>query len=143
MRLETERLRLRPLDQDDAQDTFALDHDEGVNEYTGDSPSETLEAEREWLRSCPPRLAVIDKATEQFVGWCGLSGNELGYRLRRAWWGRGIATEAARACIDHAFANGVARVVASVHPQNVRSQRVLEKLGFERVNAEWWALSRS
>ena len=60
----------------------------------------------------------------------------LGYAIGRAWWGRGLATEAARAVLDHAIATGAfTRIWASTDARNVRSQRVLEKLGMVREGA--------
>ena len=56
---------------------------------------------------------------------------ELGYRLRRAAWGAGVATEASKAMLDIAFDHwGVAQVMAVILPGNARSRRVVEKLGF-------------
>jgi ribosomal-protein-alanine N-acetyltransferase len=58
---------------------------------------------------------------------------EVAYRLARSAWGRGIATEAAEALVAHALgALGLPRVVAVTYPENRASQRVLDKLGFER-----------
>jgi [ribosomal protein S5]-alanine N-acetyltransferase len=58
---------------------------------------------------------------------------EVAYRLARSAWGRGIATEAAGALVSHALgALALPRVVAVTYPDNVASQRVLDKLGFER-----------
>lgn len=55
---------------------------------------------------------------------------EIGWRLARAAWGRGIATEAARAARDHAFGVlGLPELIAIIHPDNVRSQSVARKLG--------------
>jgi RimJ/RimL family protein N-acetyltransferase len=55
---------------------------------------------------------------------------ELGWRLARSAWGRGLATEAALAAREHAFATlGVPELISLVHPDNVRSQRVAHKLG--------------
>ncbi len=55
---------------------------------------------------------------------------EVGWRLSSAWWGRGLATEAARACVDYAFATlRLASVVSIIDPQNVASLRVAAKLG--------------
>jgi RimJ/RimL family protein N-acetyltransferase len=57
----------------------------------------------------------------------------LGYGIGRAWWGLGLATEAARAAMDYAFDGlHVAKVWARVDPRNVGSLRVLEKLGMQR-----------
>jgi [ribosomal protein S5]-alanine N-acetyltransferase len=76
---------------------------------------------------------------------------EVAYRLTRPAWGRGIATEAAGALVNHALgALALPRVVAVTYPDNVASQRVLYKLGFERrglteykgVQATWHVLTR-
>jgi RimJ/RimL family protein N-acetyltransferase len=65
----------------------------------------------------------------------------LGYRIRRSAWGRGYATEGARALVEHAFAGlGVAEMRATTMAVNVGSRRVLHKLGFEyvvTVHLEW------
>jgi RimJ/RimL family protein N-acetyltransferase len=56
---------------------------------------------------------------------------ELGWSFARAHWGRGYATEAARAARDWAFEHDVGSLISLIHPQNVRSIRVAEKLGAE------------
>jgi [ribosomal protein S5]-alanine N-acetyltransferase len=62
---------------------------------------------------------------------------ELGYHLRPSFWDQGLATEASRAVIDQAFgALGAEALFAGHHPNNVRSRRVLLKLGFEYVRDE-------
>src|SRR5262249_52654820 len=80
--------------------------------------------------------ALIEKATGQFVGLAGLKhledGPEIegGYHLARAFWRRGYATEAARACLRYGFEQlHLEKIVAVVQPANVASQRVLEKSG--------------
>lgn len=77
------------------------------------------------------------KAEGQLIGWCGAgtaegsNEAELVYSLGKPYWGRGFATEAARALIRFAFENTVwARIVAAIIPGNVASRRVLEHLGF-------------
>jgi RimJ/RimL family protein N-acetyltransferase len=84
--------------------------------------------------------AVIVRATGELIGCCGfhVAGDdlELVYHFARAHWGRGYATEAARACVAHARDTlGAARIVASIVPGNDASRRVLEKLGFTRAGA--------
>jgi RimJ/RimL family protein N-acetyltransferase len=59
-------------------------------------------------------------------------GLEVGYWLLREARGRGVATRSVRAAIDHAFANGIFRMEAHVRVGNTASERVLERLGFER-----------
>jgi RimJ/RimL family protein N-acetyltransferase len=101
-----------------------------------------------WLRGCLEDYyqkwgfglwAVGHKADRRVIGFCGLTrfddidGRpeiELGYRLARAYWRQGLATEAARAARDHAFgALVLPRLVAAIDPANVRSIRVAEKTG--------------
>jgi ribosomal-protein-alanine N-acetyltransferase len=83
------------------------------------------------------RWAVAEREGGRVVGSCGFqlqpwSGlTDFGYMLAREAWGRGYATEIARAALSHGFERyGFAEVVASVAPENVASRRVLEKLGF-------------
>lgn len=80
-----------------------------------------------------------------FLGFAGLAsvpsfmagagpGPELGWRLDRTAWGRGLATEAAVAARDHAFVRlGLAELISIIHPENHRSQRVAIKLGMRRA----------
>ena len=92
------------------------------------------------------RLAIEVKATGRLIGFAGLARQilddqpeiETGYRLLRDCWGHGYATEAVTAIRDYAFRNlGLKRLVAVIDPQNVRSQRVAEKIGmtFEKMAA--------
>jgi RimJ/RimL family protein N-acetyltransferase len=96
------------------------------------------------------RLAAEDRGTGEFLGWFALrpatsvgltGGTELGYRLRRAAWGRGYATEGARALVRAAFQDlAVDRVVATTMTVNTASRRVLEKAGLTLVRtffADW------
>jgi RimJ/RimL family protein N-acetyltransferase len=66
----------------------------------------------------------------------------IGYAIGRAWWGRGVATEAARAAIAWAIgAFGLARVWASAELGHTRSHRVLEKLGMRRESVRGWRIT--
>jgi ribosomal-protein-alanine N-acetyltransferase len=76
----------------------------------------------------------------ELVGDCSLHFDkgfgewELSYGFRRDRWGRGYATEAARACVRHGFDElGLEKIVADVEPARPQSMRVLEKCGFTRV----------
>ena len=75
-----------------------------------------------------------------FIGWAGLQylpetdETEVGYLLGSAYWGRGLATEAARASVRYGFEElSLRQIVGIVHPDNVASQRVLEKAGLSCV----------
>jgi RimJ/RimL family protein N-acetyltransferase len=81
---------------------------------------------------------IEERETGAFVGECGLTQQvfagtvevEVGYQLRPESWGRGLATEAASACIDFARdVAGLARVVALIDPRNDASKRVAAKIG--------------
>lgn len=83
--------------------------------------------------------AIVEKSSSAFIGFCGLNAEpvegveevEIGYRLGRAFWGRGLATEAAKATLEYAFdALGIDSVIAIVEPENIASVNVIEKLGF-------------
>ena len=81
------------------------------------------------------------------VGCCGLRPYgadagipELGFHLRSAFWGQGLAVEAARAVIGYAFEEiGAKALVAGHHPENVNSKRVMAKLGFRFTHEEFFA----
>ena len=82
--------------------------------------------------------AVTDRATGVLIGDAGLARTidgevEMGYTLAKAWWGRGLGTEAASLCVGAARGPlGLARVRALVEEPNHASRHVLEKLGFTR-----------
>jgi len=86
----------------------------------------------------PSQFAVIVRAEDRLIGYCGFFRQmvdgveeiEIGYRLDSNYWGRGLATEAARAVRDHAFKDlGLDHVISLIHPDNVASRRVAEKNG--------------
>ena len=88
------------------------------------------------------KLAAVEKSTNRFVGWfhfrpaegATLDEVELGYRLRKAAWGQGYATEGSRALIHKGFTElGVHRVVAETMVVNAASRRVMEKAGLAYV----------
>ncbi|MGH3716929.1 MAG: GNAT family N-acetyltransferase [Micromonosporaceae bacterium] len=158
--LETERLLLREFTAADLDRLVELDSDPEVMRFIGDSkptPREVIETERlphylATYRSHPGfgRWAAIEKATGAFLGWFALdppealapdTGPELGYRLSRAAWGRGYATEGSRALVAKAFTElGVERVWAQTMFVNTRSRRVMEKTGLRHVRTfhqEW------
>jgi RimJ/RimL family protein N-acetyltransferase len=136
----TERLRLRPITLDDVDLLVALDADPAVMRFiSGGEPSGRDETERIVRRSLGHRWVAFERATEDFVGWFGLrpsdpNARELGYRLRRAAWGRGLATEGARALIAEAFTTlATERVWAQTMTVNTASRRVMERCGMRFV----------
>ena len=144
--VETDRLVIRLFSLSDAGAMHSIFGDPEVMRF-GDGV-QTVEWVQEWLRSCLENYrqksrigpwAVIEKNSESVIGYCGLfyfpdvcgqPETELGYRLARRHWGRGYATEAARAVLNYAFNTlHLPRLIAIIDPQNVRSIRVVEKLG--------------
>jgi ribosomal-protein-alanine N-acetyltransferase len=146
MRVETERLHLRALREEDAETLAGIfSHPDVVRYSGGRSPS--LDEVREGIRSHIVEhyqsrgyglLAAELRETGEVVGRVGLlttevddSGDpELHYHLSPEAWGSGLATEAARAVIEWGFREReVGRVVAVIHPDNHASRRVAEKCG--------------
>jgi len=102
-------------------------------------------------------FTAIEKASGDFVGFCGLkyldtsSEIEVGYRLAKKFWRRGLATEAARASLRYGFETlGLDRIVAVVQPENAASCRVIEKTGlryekdarFYDTDVKYFAITR-
>jgi [ribosomal protein S5]-alanine N-acetyltransferase len=145
VRITTPRLLLRPFTADDHAAIHAVYADPEVMRFVGHGahrrPADTTTALRGYADALAARgygfVAVVERATGDVIGDAGLhplGGRgpdiELGYTLARAKWGRGYATELARALAEHAFATlDVPRVAAQVEPGNAASRRVLEKLG--------------
>jgi ribosomal-protein-alanine N-acetyltransferase len=141
-RLTTERLLLREMTADDAHHAFLLNSDPEVVRHTGDGPFASVEAARTFLAAYPDyrlhgfgRWAVVRQEDGQWLGWCGLKRHpngdvDLGYRLLRAHWGQGYATEAGKACLEVGFGQfELATIIGRVARENSASIRVLEKLG--------------
>lgn len=149
--LETPRLRLRRLLPEDLDDLYALYRDPEVRRYfpEGTLTYEETREELEWFLNGHPRhpelglWATIYKPTGAFIGRCGLlpwtiDGRdevEVAYLLDKAYWGLGLATEAARAIANYAYQNlRLTRLICLIDRENIASQQVAEKTGmaFER-----------
>jgi RimJ/RimL family protein N-acetyltransferase len=156
--LETERLLLRRFTEADASPLAALYGDPRVMRYITTQPPTLAEVASttlpEYLREYREladglgSFAAIEKETHQTAGRFSLKpatsyglagGMELGYRLYPAFWGRGLATEGARALIAAAFERlHIDRVVATMMADNTGSWRVLEKCGLRRVSVFYY-----
>jgi ribosomal-protein-alanine N-acetyltransferase len=143
--LRTERLLLRPFRAGDVEDALAYRNDEEFARFLHHVPQPFTRAHAEafvalnmsepWDRS--PVFAVVLEG--RLIGTVNLEVDAaartamLGYAIGRAWWGRGLATEAARAALEWGAASfGLQRIWASTDLPHVRSQRVMEKLGMRR-----------
>lgn len=146
--LETERLILRRFTLGDLDNLVELDSDPTVMRYvTGGKPTAREEMRDDILPaflSYYQRFAgygfwaAVDMERGDFLGWfhfrprpdAPLDQPELGYRLRRAAWGKGYGTEGSRALIRKGFIEfGVQRVLAETMAVNMASRRVMEKCG--------------
>jgi len=142
--LETERLTLRYLTDDDVESILAVIGDPETMKYYP-QPVDRDGAQR-WINRSLEHyqtdghglFAVVLKSTGEVIGDCGLMRQEVdgesllevGYHLRRDHWGHGYATEAAQACMKHAFRHLAAdKVVSLIRPENVPSRRVAERNG--------------
>jgi len=148
--LETERLILRPWRECDRAPFAALNADAETMRFfpapltraQSDAAVDAMSArmaEQGW-----GFFALERKADGAFAGMTGLNRPrfeapfmpciEIGWRLPRSAWGQGYASEAARACLDFAFATlGEKRVVAFTAVANAPSRRVMERIGMTRV----------
>lgn len=142
---ETPRLSLRYFTPDDLDSLTPILADPEVMQYSISGVKTRSDTEEFINRrlSCYQKYnfglyAIIHKASQQLIGYCGLlvwdfeTGEEIeiGYRLARAYWGQGLATEAAIAVRDYAQNQlNINRLICIIEPDNIRSIRVAEKLG--------------
>jgi len=148
--IETDRLILREIRVTDIDGMYALDSDPEVQRYLGNNPLQTKEQSLEainfirqqYIDNGIGRWAIIDKQTNDFIGWTGLkyiteltnkhiNYYDLGYRLRKEYWGKGIASESAIASLTLAFDELKAQeVYAIADSENIGSNAILKKIGF-------------
>jgi ribosomal-protein-alanine N-acetyltransferase len=145
MYLETERLIIRDWRLEDAAAAFSVYGDPEVMRYVGTGqPHESLEQTRVSLRRSILRdkdkamgfWAIDLKMTGELIGGGLLkylpdhSDVEVGYHLGKKWWGKGYATEIARALVKYGFEGlNLQKIVGVTYLENVPSQRILEKAG--------------
>jgi RimJ/RimL family protein N-acetyltransferase len=147
--IETARLLLRPFTEEDVDPLYHILGQGDVLRYFPNPEPPSQErvhtfVQRQlahWEEHGYGWWAVQPHQQQELVGWCGLQflpeteETEVGYLLGRASWGQGWATEAARASLRYGFEElGVTSIVGIVHPENMPSRRVLEKLGMSLVN---------
>jgi len=147
--LETLRLEMRAFVEEDFDDVYRLDSDPRVMKYIADGKPSTREAVAARLKrfirypTSYPDLGVWRTSRRDngaYIGWFALNyagkatDIEVGYRLLPGAWGRGFATEGAKAIVDYGFDDlGLDRIIGVTHPGNKASQRVLQKAGLRDV----------
>lgn len=145
--IETARLILRTYLPEDADALFTIWSDPDLASYFPATYRERDETQRLefvakthylWRTRLFSQWGITSKSDGKLIGYCGLqqlggtADVELYYGLTRDLWGRGLATEAARAATRYGFETlNLPRMTALTFPQNFVSQKVLQKLGFE------------
>jgi len=142
--LETERLVLRPLSADEVDSLHRISKEPNVRLYLWDNEPVSEATVKDLIAQSDRMLSeekigvfgVRMRGREDLLGFCGfvrlegMQEPELWYELTQKVWGRGIATEAAWACLRYAFEEvDMERVIAGADAPNTASLRVIEKLG--------------
>jgi [ribosomal protein S5]-alanine N-acetyltransferase len=168
---ETERLIIREILPTDVDQMFELHSDPEVHTFLGNKTITCKEqaidiikfVRQHYVDYGVGRWAIIMKETNEFVGWTGLefvttetnshkNYYDLGYRLIKRYWGRGIATESAFASLDYAFNKlNATEVYGMAECENVGSNKVLKKVGLrfietfdlERIKHNWYKVERT
>lgn len=139
--IETERLLLRRVTVEDIDELVRIHADPDITRFMDvfehDEAIRWLHrVDQNWAEHGYGRMAVTDRATGRLLGRTGLgylpqfAETELGWTLRRDAWGRGYATEAARACMDWAFREfDIPYLTSLIESDNDRSIRLAKRLG--------------
>ena len=143
--LETERLLLRKMERRDSGDMFEYARDPAVTKFLTWNPHNDESFTRRYLTYIAGRYragefydwALILKSENKMIGTCGFTRiesethtGEIGYVLNRAYWGRGIATEAVQRVVAFGFDTlGLSRLESRFIDGNAASRRVMEKVG--------------
>lgn len=155
--LETERLILKAPELSDFDNLLALRSDADVMKYIGDGSVHTEEKVKKFLSMAIPYYekhgigfcSVIEKESGDFVGQAGLfhigyydaqPDIEVAYRLHKKFWGKGYATELAKALIQWGFQHlSVNKLIGAAEPENIASQKVLKKAGLDfKGKIKWY-----
>jgi RimJ/RimL family protein N-acetyltransferase len=143
MILETSRLVLRQFREEDIGRLAELMANRdfmrfSLGPYTREQTKTVLQKFLSWNKAgLPSPFAVVLRENDDILGYCGFLHHsevpeevEIGYRLDPVYWNRGLITEAARTVRDHAFGDlKLPRVISLIHPENIPSRRVAEKIG--------------
>jgi len=149
VQIRTRRLLLRTVTMDDVEDVARswrldgqpLSRSEAEHQVRRMLANHRRNAEEDFVHLC---LAIIHKETREFIGWCGLDHRDrtkpnpvLFYLVKAGYRGRGLATEAAQALLDRAFAElGHDRIDGHAELENLASKRVMEKIGMSLIEQD-------
>jgi [ribosomal protein S5]-alanine N-acetyltransferase len=146
--IETDRLVVRPIVEDDLADLLVVNGDGEVTRFLPYATWQSMADARAWFRRMEGiqatgtaiQFVLVHKASQAAVGTCllfrheeGSARAELGYALGRAHWGQGVMGEALGALIGCAFGPlALRRLEAEIDPRNAASCRLVQRLGFTR-----------
>ena len=150
--IETARLYLRQFTPDDLDDLYRIYSDPEIMKYlTGVRSREATEIAihtmlKRWEENNFGMWAVVHKIDRKMIGRCGLGfldntpEVELGYVLNKLYWNQGLVTEASLASLNYGFEIlQLDRIVAIARPENIASQRVIQKVGMKyEKNAHYY-----
>lgn len=168
--IETERLLLRELRDEDLEGIYELDSNPNVHRYLGNKPINSREEAQKIIDSVKMqyaergigRWAIINKETQEFMGWTGLRLNteynmnnhtryyDVGYRIIERFWGKGYATESGKAAVEYAFKTmKLSEIYGTTEIGNEASHKALLNIGLkyledfyyeeEDLNLRWYA----
>ena len=149
-KLETERIILRMFEADDIEALYYIFNKPNVMKHLGlqGDPMSRTETEtallsmiKHWHRHGYGRWAVISKDDQRLIGCAGLRNYkddaELVFLIDEPYWGQGLATEIAFACLNYGFEkHNFEKIIAFARPQNTASRKVIEKIGMRFVKEE-------
>jgi ribosomal-protein-alanine N-acetyltransferase len=154
MKIQTERLILRPFNEQDCDAMFRIQGNPVMTRYTPDEPWKSIEEAYGFI-NLATRLynndkindgfryffAVVEAQSNNVIGYCGLGGpefdrtlTEVFYGIEYSYWGKGYATETTKALLEYGFINLMLdKIVGFADKDNIASLRVLEKAGLKRI----------
>ena len=150
--ITTQRLILRPLDMEDRDALFQISQEENIFRYFPTQGAWSMQKveiyiqhqSAHWSRYKYGHWAVTMRETGQLMGWDGLeflpdtNETEVGYLFSKEFWGKGYATEATKSAVQFGLDNGLNEIIGLTHPDNIASQRVLEKSGLSFTRRQFY-----
>lgn len=154
--IETDRLILRAVTDEDLDGMFELDSNSEVHKYLGNKTIDSISQAQLYIDSLKSqyiergigRFAAIEKSTGDFIGWSGLKFNtgdqetigdkrdfyDIGYRLIPRYWNNGYAVESAIALLNYGFKDlEINTIVGAAQIENIASNKVLQKIGLKHI----------
>jgi len=155
VKLESERLLIRPFQIGDEKAMYELNSNPLVQKYTGDTMINSVEEAKtllenvvfkDYLEHGYGRLAVIYKPDNKLIGFTGIKylpetngESDLGYRFLPEYWGKGIATETSRMSLKYGFEDlHLKKIIGFTEIENIASTTVLKKMGFKITKIDYY-----